>query len=89
MGFMLGNLMPEQIAERLNIKFSEEHIKLMNETHQSKVNNTPLESGKWHCYDLPFNFVCSDRETAEKWSEIFKSYDANKFAEQIGISWEK
>lgn len=85
---MLGNLTINQIENELGIEFTDEHKKLLTETHQDKVN-IPLEKGKWHCFYLPFYFVCSDKEMAEQWVEIFKSYDVSKFKTQIGIAWER
>ena len=75
---MLGNQTPEQIAQRLRITLSDEHLKELHDTWQ----------GKWHCYDLPFMMVCSDKPTAEKWVGIFKSYDLSN-AERFQISWER
>lgn len=84
---LLGNQTPEQIAKRLNINLTDEHIEMLRNTWQQNVSKK-LEKGAWHCYDLPFMFMCSDRETAEKWVNIFKTYDLSK-AEQIQISWER
>ena len=50
---MLGNLSVKDIENRLGIELSEEHRQELNNTHQDKVNDTPLEEGHWHCYDIP------------------------------------
>lgn len=85
---LFGNLMPEQIEKRLGIKLSDEHIKAMKETHQQNVD-TPLEKGKWHCFDLPFRIMCSDQQTAQRFIDILKSYDEKKFKEPISIGYER
>lgn len=61
---MLGNLTIEQIEERIGINFTEEIRNFMKENHQEEANN--IKNGKWHCFDLPFNLVCGDVETATK-----------------------
>jgi len=65
---MLGNLSVSQIEERLGIEFPEEIRDFMKRTRQHEANN--IEKGKWHCFDIPFNLVCGDMETASK---IFNS----------------
>lgn len=68
MGFMLGDQSVEQIEKRIGFEFPEEIRTFMKGSHQSKAEN--IEKGKWHCFDLPFNMVCGDIETATK---IFNS----------------
>jgi len=68
MSIMLGNQSVSQIEKRLGIEFPEEIREFMNKTHQSEASN--IAKGKWHCFDLPFNLVCGDMETATK---IFNS----------------
>ena len=63
MNFMLGNLSVNKIEERLGIEFPEEVRTFMNETNQSGATN--IAKGKWHCFDIPFNLVCGDMETAQ------------------------
>lgn len=65
---MLGNLSIYQIEDRLGIMFPEEIREFMIKNHQPTANNIAV--GKWHCFDIPFNLVCGDFETAEK---IFNS----------------
>lgn len=88
MGIYLGDLLPERIQKRLNITLSDEHLEMLKNSHQAKVNDTELAYGKWHCFDIPFMFMCSDKKTAEKWRDIFMSYDLSN-AEQFQIAWEK
>lgn len=83
---MLGNQTVPQIEKRLNITLSEEHRNMLNSSRQENVSK-PLENGKWHCYDIPFMFMCSDKETATKWRDIFMTYDLSK-AETFQLSWE-
>ena len=68
MSIMLGNLSVSQIEKRLGIEFPEEIREFMKKTHQPEANN--IGKGKWHCFDIPFNLVCGDMETATK---IFNS----------------
>lgn len=68
MNVMLGNLSVSQIEQRLGIDFPEEIRGFMNKNHQPEASN--VAKGKWHCFDIPFNLVCGDMETAEK---IFNS----------------
>lgn len=86
MSIMLGNQTPEQIEKRLRISLSDEHKEELISTWQQKAEN--IENGKWHCFDIPFMFVCGDIETSKKWRDIFMSYDLSK-AEMFQISWER
>lgn len=65
---MLGNLSVKQIENRLGIEFPKETRDFMKESHQPNAEN--IAKGKWHCFDMPFNLVCGDMETATK---IFNS----------------
>ena len=86
MKMMLGNQTPEQIEKRLRINLSNEHKEELRSTWQQKAEN--ITDGKWHCFDIPFMFVCGDIETAKKCRDIFMSYDLSK-AEMFQISWER
>ena len=86
MGIMLGDQAPEQIEKRLRINLSDEHKEELKSTRQRQAENIAV--GKWHCFDIPFMFVCGDIETAKKWRDIFMSYDLSK-AELFQISWER
>ena len=65
---MLGNQSVSQIEKRLGIEFPEEIREFMKQTHQSEASN--IGKCKWHCFDIQFNLVCGDMETATK---IFNS----------------
>jgi hypothetical protein len=83
MSIYLGNLTLEQVERRLGIEISEEDKKKLIEFHCDSAN---VEKGKWHCFDLPFMFVCGDRLTAEKVVKIFKPYVKHmKQALQVGF----
>lgn len=69
---MLGNLSVRQIEERLGIEFPEDIREFMNKTQQAKAENIAV--GRWHCFDIPFNLVCGDRETATKIYNSLKDY---------------
>ena len=64
MNIMLGNLSVNQIENRLGITFPKDIKEFMENTHQDKAGNIAI--GKWHCFDIPFNLVCGDIETATK-----------------------
>lgn len=64
MGFMLGNLSVAEIEKRLGIDFPDDIREFMNQTHQDKASD--IEPGKWHCFDIPFQIVFGDIETAVK-----------------------
>lgn len=68
MSIMLGNQTVSQIEKRLGIEFPEDIREFMKQTHQPEANN--IAKGKWHCFDIPFNLVCGDIETA---TTIFNS----------------
>ena len=64
MNIMLGNLTVSEIEKRLGIEFPEEIREFMKQTRQLSASN--IAKGKWHCFDMPFNLVCGDKETATK-----------------------
>lgn len=83
MSIMLGNLSVTQIEKRLGIDFPEDIREFMKQTHQPEASN--IGKGKWHCFDIPFNLVCGDMETAIK---IFNSVKdkSNECKEQLQFS---
>lgn len=83
MNIMLGNLSVSQIEKRLGIEFPEDIREFMKQTHQAEASN--IGKGKWHCFDIPFNLVCGDLETATK---IFNSIKdrSSECKEQLQIS---
>lgn len=83
MNIMLGNLSVAEIESRLGINFPEEIVRFMEDSHQPSAQN--VQSGKWHCFDIPFNLVCGDIETAQKIYNALKS-QASKCKEPLRIS---
>jgi hypothetical protein len=85
----LGNLSPKEIESRLGITFSQEDKDFLTPLRQETINDTPLEKGKWHCYDIPFMFMCDTAQTAETMKALFMRYYPfpNKITFQIG--WER
>lgn len=83
MGIMLGNLNISEIETRLGINFPEDIAEFMKQNHQASANNISI--GKWHCFDIPFNLVCGDVETAKK---IFNALNdqASQCKESMRIS---
>lgn len=88
MGIYLGNLTVDQIETRLGVEFSEEDKETLRGTRQEKVNKTPIEHGKWHCFDIPFMFMTHDVDTAIRFRDLFQNYDTAKFKEMFQIGWE-
>ena len=88
MAIYLGNLTVEQIEKRLGVELSDKDKTFLRETHQDRVNNTPLETGKWHCFDIPFMFMTHDVDTAIRFRDMFQNYDTAKFKETFQIGWE-
>lgn len=85
MGIMLGNLSVKDIETRLGVTFSPEDVAALQEARQENVS-IPLESGKWHCYDIPFMFMTATQEDALKFVGIFEKYTAKmKGKFQIGF----
>ena len=88
MAIYLGNLTVEQIEKRLGIKLNDQDKKRLEDTRQQRVNDTPIETGKWHCYDLPFMFMTHDKKTAETFRDMFMNYDISSCRETFQIGWE-
>lgn len=86
MSIYLGNLTPEQIESRLDIELTAEDKELLKKTHQPEVN-VPLESGKWHCFDIPFMLMTHDIKTASMFADIFRKYEPSKFKDCLRIGW--
>ena len=87
MSIYLGNLTPEQIESRLGIELTAEDKDLLKKTHQPEVNNVPIASGKWHCFDIPFMLMTHDMKTANVFVDIFIKYEPSKFRECLQIGW--
>lgn len=83
MNIMLGNLSVHQIEERLGVRFSEELKQFMFENQQQEASN--VKPGKWHCFDIPFNLVCGDFQTAQKIFNDLKHNTSFKTKLQISI----
>ena len=83
MNIYLGNLSIEEIESRAGVSFPEELKKYMDTRRQESASN--IKNGKWHCFDIPFNLVCGDMETATK---IFNSVKdrSNECKEQLQFS---
>ena len=80
---MLGNLTIAQIEERLGVDFPDNIREFMKESHQNSASD--VKKGKWHCFDIPFNMICGDMETAQKIYDSVKDR-ADQVKEQLGIS---
>ena len=88
MSIMLGNLTVEEMENRLGITLSDEHRQVFNGSRQERVNDTPLEYGCWHCFDIPFILVCDVMATANKFRDIILQYKITKNV-TFQIGWER
>lgn len=88
MGIYLGNLSVEQIEKRTGITLSDKHRDYMKANRQEAINNTPLEVGKWHCFDIPFMIMTGNKETAEHYIDMLSTYDWSECKEPLQIGWE-
>ena len=86
MNIMLGNLSPEQIERRLKIELSDVHRQELKDAWQQKAED--IADDKWHCFDIPFMMVCGSKSTAERFRDLFLTYDLSK-GEMFQISWER
>lgn len=68
---MLGNLTIEQIEKRTGIDFPAEIREFMASSHQPRAQG--VKGGQWHCFDIPFNLLCGDIETAQKIYDSIKN----------------
>lgn len=84
MSFMLGNMSVVDMERRTGVTFPDELKEFMADKHQPEASN--IKTGKWHCFDLPFQLVCGDIETATKIYEMLKPL-GSEMAEplQIGV----
>jgi len=83
MSILLGNLKIEEIESRSGVKFPGALVDYMKQCKQESASN--VKPGKWHCFDIPFNLVCGDRETAEKIYGYLKPLSKD-FKEPLQIS---
>lgn len=86
MNIQLGNLSIAEIEKRSGVKFPEELVNYMEPRRQEKAEG--VKTGQWHCFDIPFNLLCGDMETA---TEIHKHLApfSKDFKELLQISLTK
>jgi hypothetical protein len=79
----LGNLNISEIEARAGVKFPQSLIDYMKPKHQNLAEG--VKKGQWHCFDIPFDLLCGDMETA---TEINKQLSplAKDFKQPLGIS---
>ena len=73
MPVFLGNLLTDDIENRLGIKFSVDDRNNLIKTHNP--NAEKIAMGKWHCFDIPFMFVTRDKNTLINFARMFKTYE--------------
>lgn len=87
MSIYLGDVSVEEIEQRTGILLSDEDKEYLKAHRQHKINNTKIEQGCWHCFDIPFSFNAGDEETAEFYLDMFKKYDWSQCKEPLQIVW--
>ena len=87
MSIYLGDVSVEEIEQRTGITLSDEDREYLKAHRQHKINNTKIEQGCWHCFDIPFSFNTGDEETAEFYLDMFKKYDWSQCKEPLRIVW--
>jgi len=70
---MLGNLSLDHIQKRVGVIFPDSLISFMEPKNQANAKN--IQSGYWHCFDIPFMLVCGDVDTAIEIFDHFKAVD--------------
>ena len=89
MSIYLGNLSVDDIERRTGIVLNDKHKKYMNEHRQLEVNSVPIKKGFWHCFDIPFMVMTSDKETAKEYVDMLSTYDWSKCKEVLQIGYER
>lgn len=89
MSIYLGNLSVNDIERRTGIVLNDEHKRYMNEHRQLEVNNMPIKKGFWHCFDIPFMVMTSDKEMAKEYVDMLSAYDWSKCKEVLQIGYER
>jgi hypothetical protein len=72
MGINLGNFSVEQIEYRAGVTFSDEIKTKLKATRQNRASN--LGEKEWHCFDIPFIFVCGSMEFAKEVYKMLEPY---------------
>lgn len=83
MNVYLGNLSVEQIEKRSGVIFPDELKEFLKNNHQSNASN--IKPGEWHCFDIPFEIVCGDLETAKLIYSYLQKM-SSEFKENLKIS---
>ena len=81
---MFGDLKTTDIEQRLNITLSDTDRDKLEGMRQSKAND--ITPGKWHCFDMPFQILCGNRDTAFVVCDILAPYQA-QMEGNIQIGW--
>lgn len=81
MSIRLGNLKTNEVLERLGVQLSKEDFKKLDDLRDDLAD---VPKGKWHGFDIPFQIVCGDRETAKTVVKFLSPY-ADNFKTQIQI----
>ena len=62
MAIYLGNLNIREIEQKIGMELPLELKQYLDDKHQKEAEN--IQKGKWHCFDIPFIFVCGDFDMA-------------------------
>lgn len=82
----LGNILVHEFDTYFGITLSEEHAKLMTETHQNNADTDKLKKREWHMFDLPRMLVCGSKAFADELISILKQYEIKG---TLQVSWLK
>lgn len=80
----LGNLSIMDVERRLNITLSDANRDKLESMRQIEAND--IQPGKWHCFDIPFQLVCGNRDTAVVIRDILALYEGQMKGD-IQIGW--
>ena len=81
----LGDMTCNELEARLGITMKQKDKDALWARHQERAAN--VEKGKIHIFDIPFEIVCGDNETAQWVVDMLTAYGPSNFkcALQIGV----
>lgn len=82
----LGNILVHEFPKYFDITLSEEHAKIMRETHQNNADTDKLKRREWHMLDIPRILVCGSKAFADELIAILNQY---KIKGTLQMSWIK
>lgn len=90
MSIYLGNLSIEEIEKRIGIEIPKDLKEDLIKTRQENADTNKLKENEWHCFDIPFVFVCGSMNFAKKIFNVLNKFsDKIKTPMQISINKEQ